>query len=281
MKTIQIYFLLIVTSFLFSCSHYKIKSEGDVDKVKDFEKIALLNVYIDPPAAPFLAILTNSAYLERFNKIKRRVAEYNYEKIDTLRDYMALKLKEYSGKEVIYGKELENKVLNADLKVEGVNLQNCTLDDVDFKRAVMCDGAVNVFDFSKFPRAVDYFESDSVWNQASDLLNLCRILEVDGIVVVTISVPVTKSKVWFSGVKAYRILKEDFFFFDSNGTKICTGNISTPAEEGGADDIEHYGKTLEKYYIWTDLYLGHLYKNQNPHRYVEQKEWEEYQKRLE
>ncbi len=267
MKPFHFIILLIISTSLYSCNTYIVKTEGNSEQVKQFEKIALLNVYIDPPYRPLLPLLDAAVYNSSFSDIYGDVNALHSREIDKLQDYMVRKLKDYSGKEVLAGKELKAKMESLDLEKWDIKTLSCRLDDDDFPKAVISKDGINIFDFSDESRSADYFNSGKVDSVQAKLKHLCTALEVDGIIVVTVSVPTTH--VGMFGGSGSRSMFEDLFFFDKNGFKICTGIVRAKVSKGDADDLKLYESVLNKYYRWTEIYFQHLYKDIDPKELVE------------
>ena len=262
MKRFFIYFVLVISIVITSCSTFKIKLEGNSEKVKTFENIGILNVYICPPDSPIFPLLDAGIYNGKFNDIYADIAMYHEKNADTISTYLGKQFEKYSGAKIVYGENLYS-LFPADLKNQS-NLKqySLVLNNDNFPKIPYPKYALNFFNFSDNSSPESYFERLDFQNIRSVIKNICEYIKTDGLIISYISVPTIS--VGAFGISGNRLLKGRLFFFDKNGNHVCTGVMVSNQTSSSPDNFKHYELVFSDYYRLSDLLLRHLYLGEEP-----------------
>ena len=239
-KLLSITLVVAVVSLgISSCAKQIVKCDGDTATVKQWKKIALVELLIGPPDAPPFPLIDAGIYKGAFHKIAPQLLDIHKEKIDSLTEQIGTALKNAGGAECIFGKQLIAASGYKDAVAEGKPL---TLQNKFFPEATITTGTTNILDLGSQNFIDNLLDNNKP--PAEVLAKLAASLQVDGTVIGIITVPTLNVGAFgFSGV---RIAKLSLYFFDAQGKFHLKGYASTKPDGSGPGNIEHYAMTLEK-----------------------------------
>jgi hypothetical protein len=258
------FFILAILTLIFntSCSTLNIKVTGKTDKVKSFKSLAVLNVYISPPASPTFPLIDAGIYNGNYNDIYGEISIFHEQNTDKVVKYLGDQFEKYSKNKVLYGEDLYSILTTDSLKKHNIKTHSLLLDNDDFPKIPLPKYAANFFDFSKGSYAGYSFEPEKLKQLKPELKKIIDMLSVDGLIVAYLSV--STIDVGMFGISGDRVLRCKILIFDNEGNNICSGTLSSEKISGKADDMWNYKKVFEEYYQVTDLFLRKLYLNEEP-----------------
>lgn len=248
--------ILVISLLNVSCATKALKIEGSNDTLGDWKKIALIELIITPPSMPFIPLLDAGIYRSVVHGVKLDIVEIHKKRIDDYTEYLGQKIKDNSNTEILFGQlligseEYKNLLDSGDVKVFPVNLKND-----HFPEAIIQNGSYNFFDFSETSNPYNYFNKNSDYNQ--NIVNLCKALNVDGVIVSTVTV-VTNSVGMF-GITGNRYLNIKLYFFDNSGSKILYGYVSSESESAGPKDLNNFADRLDLFKIESNRLIKTIY----------------------
>ena len=215
---------------------------------QQWKKVALIQEMILPPGLPTVPLIQAGIYRGAFAKIDEDVVKLHQDRIDEYEEIMGQQLSTNSPFAVLYGKEL--------LKVEAFkNLDSAAIKTFETKAAGRDDNSIviptrgyNFFDFTMDganAKKVFRAKSSSFLDaHAGSLAALCKALDVDSIVVVSLYIDTPGVNFLAQGPKSLMLT---IAFFDRDG-KLChsaTDFMSGITSTGG--DMDAYKRTMDKY----------------------------------
>jgi len=256
MKYYIAFIIIAIAIFSNSCQSL-INIKGDIDKVKNLESIALLNVYICPPSLPVFPIVDVALYSAGYNSIYSDINMFHFTHADSIVNYFGSQLDKYSPSRVIYGDSL-NKILTAKaLDSNNIITYPLFLNNADFPKIPIYKNSFNFFNFSKESSPIDYFNYNNLEIDRINLTKICNLLKVECLMVVLCSVPTTE--VYLLGIQGRRNIREYIIYFDKSGSVFCTVSIKPIGTNAMASDYAHYLKQFSNYKIYSDAFFRNIY----------------------
>jgi hypothetical protein len=245
---------VVVLMCLTSCTKQIVKFEGDSNTIKQWKKIALVELIIGPPSAPILPLIDAGIYKGAFHKIAPQLLDIHKEKIDLLTEQVGTSLKNAGGVECIFGKQL---IAAAGYTEAGIEEKPLTLQNKNFPEATIMIGIKNILDFGSQDFIDNFLDNNKP--PAEIMAKIASSLQVDGTVIGIITVPTLN--VGAFGLTGTRMAKISLYFFDAQGKFHLKGYASTKPDGSGPGNIEHYVMTLEKSgFLVSDL-ANAIYQN--------------------
>lgn len=265
-RTILLIFIAMIVS---SCNTYQVDIEGNADIVTGAEKVALLNVYIDPPFRATFPLIDASIYNSSFSDIFGHVSVLHKNYADTMYAHIAHKVEEYSKKKVLYGDELWSKLSEENLERFKLRSVLARVDDEDFPKAVTPQNSVNVFTFINESSTREFFTIEAVDFDNPEahvvkkkMATLCKLLEVDCIFIASVSVPTVR--IGMFGGSGDRRMFADIMYYDAKGDNVCHGIVKSRAYTGDPESLKNYEAVLKTYFGYMDVFLRYLYLGEDP-----------------
>ncbi len=259
--------LLIVTIMLSSCQTYRVETLGYKDEVKKFKSIAVLNTYIFPRKADRLPAISKHPLSTKDSVIKSQIYQFNIEQTDTVADFFTSKLREYSGIEVLSGKELYSKLTPEVLDSLGIKQYPTDLWPGSYPTLGLPKYTLQLIDLSKYYYPHLTFLNETIKNHKNDFVKICDFLKVDGLVISEMHIEVNNqhSKLILGRQQMF----SNIVFFDKNGNKLSRGYIESENVYDRVYDFEIYKEQFNKYYKYTDAYLRHFYLDEPYEQYLD------------
>jgi hypothetical protein len=231
--------MVFVIMGLASCAKQIVKFDGDSNTIKQWKKIALVELLIGPPDAPIFPLIDAGIYRGSFHKIAPQLQEVHKEKIGILTDQVGAAIKNASGAECLFGKELISNTGYTDSSITGFPV---TLQNEFYNEIVVMPGTKNFCEMGT-QKIIDNF-LDKNKPSPESMTKLAKNLQVDGMVIGIVSVPTLN--VGMFGINGTRMVKISLYFFDAQGKFFVKGYASTKPGTSGPGNIEHYSMTLEQ-----------------------------------
>ncbi len=251
--------LLIIS--LASCSSYNVSNEGSEADVKKFEKVALLNVFIFPPYEVIPAIIDKPLYSSLY-EILPEVEELHKQYADTIQTYMGKTLRETSGMQVLYGKDLYDKLPSRVLDSLGIKTFSTKLrENYFFPKLQLPANTLNFSDFF-YQQGPNLYETSRELSHKNKVFSkLCDYLQVDGIIVAFIRSVTVDFGLVTDDVARKLITK--IIYYDNKGKNILTSIVYSEelAEQG--NDIVFYKEVIDLNYRYIDAYFRNFFGDES------------------
>jgi len=262
MKNRLLFLLLLSAILITSCSTFKIDIDGQQEKVKNWKSLVVLEVLISPPDAPLFPLIDAGIYKGNFNDIYGEINVLHEKNADSVVKHLGHLFEQYSKSKILYGESLFAIFSPENLKKYDIKTYSLILDNENFPKIPLPKYAKNFFDFSGESSPTDYFGNKNLNLIKPRLKKICELLNVDGLLIVTFSVPTIS--VGMFGINGDRLLNGELLFFDNDGNNICSGEIRSEKSTGKAGDLTNYEFLFFEYYRLTNLFLRKLYLGEEP-----------------
>jgi hypothetical protein len=235
--SLKIIYLLVTVILLSSCSPLKVSfSSNETHKI---DNIALVSTYLSIQL-PVIPLLDAAVMNEKTNTISEEINNVFRENINTIRDTVAILLKNQLKCNVLYGKNLHETPGFVQLK-EKLNFESTLATGKEhFPVIFSAEGDLNPFEF-KNAKPEKYFQDQN--NYSKTISQLCEGLNVDYIAVSQVIILPTPGSL-FKPASLY--MYTYLYLFDRRGTRIAFGtNIHTPIITYKPTEVEGFERVLD------------------------------------
>jgi hypothetical protein len=252
-------FIILPILLLTSCASEKIGIFGKADTVKNWGKIGILEVITSPPEIPTFPLIEAGIYKSSYNNIYSDVIILHEKYADSIVQHIGQFMEKYAKSRILYGEKLFSLLPPEVLTLNNIKTYKPFLQNDNFPKVSFPKYALNFYDFSEISTNFGLFSKKYLENYKENIQSLCKVLDLDGLLIGTISVHTVDIGIF--GLNGDQRLDVILFFLDKEGNPICRGVALSLLVSGSPGDYNIYESLFMRYYDLSDKLLKKLYLN--------------------